>query len=52
MATKLLKDVCKDIKHIFVEGHGHWSDGTIGTHMPIRRNANAGQQGHYAPEHL
>jgi len=45
MAIKLFRDVCNDMKRIVVEGHGHWSDGIMGTCMSTSRNAAAGQQG-------
>jgi len=48
MATKFHTGVCNDMKHIMVEGHGHWSDGIMGTCMPTGRNAAAGQQGQRA----
>jgi hypothetical protein len=44
--------VCKNMKHIVVEEHGHWSDGTTGGCMPTGRNSAAGQQGHHVQEHL
>jgi hypothetical protein len=40
------------MKHIVVEEHVHWSDGTSGTRMPTGSNCAAGQQGHHAQEHL
>jgi hypothetical protein len=52
MAMEFLRDMCKDMKHIVVEGHGHWSDGTTGGCMPTGRNSAAGQQGHHVQEHL
>jgi hypothetical protein len=33
-ATKFLRGVCKDMKQIVVEGHGHWSDETMRICMP------------------
>jgi len=33
------------MKHIVVEGHGHWSDRTTEMRMPTGMNTAAGQQG-------
>jgi hypothetical protein len=48
MATEFLRNMCKDMKHAVVEGHGHWSDGTTGIRMPTGRYAAVGQQGQQA----
>ena len=52
ITMEFLRGVCKGRKHAVVEGHGHWSDGSLGIHMPTGRNSAAGQQRHHAQEHL
>jgi hypothetical protein len=45
VAMKFLKGMCKGMKHAVVEGHGHWSDGTMGTCVPTSSCEAVGQQG-------
>jgi hypothetical protein len=45
LAMKFCGGVCKDMKHIVIEGDGHWSDETTRTCTPISSSAAAGQQG-------
>jgi hypothetical protein len=52
MATEFLRDVCKDMKHIVVEGHGHWSDGTTGMCMPTSSSVAARFSGQQAQKGL
>jgi hypothetical protein len=52
MATEFLRDVCKHMKHIVVEGHGHWSDGTTGMCMPTSSSAAARFSGQQAQKRL
>jgi hypothetical protein len=52
MATEFLRNMCKDMKHAVVEGHGHWSDGTTGICMPTGRYAAVGQKGQQAQEKI
>jgi len=33
MATKLLRDLCNNMRHIVVQGHNHWSDGASGEYV-------------------
>jgi len=34
MVIHIFVDICRDIIHIVVEGHDHWSDETTGMCMP------------------
>jgi hypothetical protein len=48
IATKFLGGMCKDVKHSVVEGHGHWSNGTMRTCMSNVSSAAARFQGQRA----
>ena len=41
MAKIFYRGMHKDIKHIVVEGHGHWSYATMRTCMPTSSSAAA-----------
>jgi hypothetical protein len=45
LAMKFCAGMCKDVKHIMIEGNGHRSDETMGTCMLISSSTAARQQG-------
>jgi hypothetical protein len=50
IATKFLRGMCKDMKQIVVEGHGHWRDETMRICMPTSSCMVAGLHGRQAQE--